>query len=208
MLTAAIGMPVRPANIALLISATYLAPDESRVIQPTPAIVPHSAARTLPRWALLLLCLAYVVPGFIGRDPWKSADVTAFGYMRELALGHTPWLDPLMAGLSPDTDGLLPYWLGAWAIQWTSLWLSPELGARLPFAALLALTLAATWYSVYYLARSPGAQPGGVAVGGEAGIPISESDPSAEESKAFATIAAKIIEQIPASAGATATATH
>lgn len=47
-----------------------------------------------------------------------------------------------------------------------------------------------------------------VAVGGEAGIPISESDPSAEESKAFATIAAKIIEQIPASAGATATATH
>ncbi len=141
---------------------------EPRVIQPTPAIVPHSAARSLPRWALLLLCLAYVVPGFVGRDPWKSADVTAFGYMRELALGHTAWMDPLMAGLPPDTDGLLPYWLGAWAIQWTSPWLSSEIAARLPFAALLALTLAATWYSVYYLARSPGAQPVAFAFGGEA----------------------------------------
>ncbi|WP_311223978.1 MULTISPECIES: hypothetical protein [unclassified Acidovorax] len=138
------------------------------MIHPTPAIVPQSAVRALPRWALLLLCFAYVVPGFIGRDPWKNADVTAFGYMRELALGNTPWTAPLMAGLPPDTEGLLPYWLGAWSIQWTSSWLSPEMGARLPFVALLAITLAATWYSVYYLARSPGAQPVAFAFGGEA----------------------------------------
>ena len=135
---------------------------------PTPAIVPQNAVSRLPRWALLLLCLAYVVPGFLGRDPWKSADVTAFGYMLELAHGKTPWLGPLLGGMPPETEGLLPYWLGAWAMQAAPPWLPAELAARLPFAALLVLTLMATWYGAYYLARSPGAQPVAFAFGGEA----------------------------------------
>jgi 4-amino-4-deoxy-L-arabinose transferase-like glycosyltransferase len=139
------------------------------VNSPTPAIVTQKAVRPLPRWALLLLCLAYVVPGFVGRAPWKNADVAAFGYMLELANGRTAWLRPQLGGMPPETDGLLPYWLGAWAIQITPDWLmAPEMAARLPFMALLVLTLAATWYGVYYLARSPGAQPVAFAFGGEA----------------------------------------
>jgi len=139
------------------------------VTPPTPAIVTQSAVRPLPRWALLLLCIAYVVPGFVGRDPWKSADVTAFGYMLELAQQRTPWLAPLLGGMAPETEGLLPYWLGAWAIQIAPSWLlSPEVAVRVPFAALLVITLMATWYGVYYLARSPGAQPVAFAFGGEA----------------------------------------
>ena len=39
--------------------------------------------------ALLLLCLAYVLPGFVAREPWKSADMTAFGYMHALAGGQS-----------------------------------------------------------------------------------------------------------------------
>ena len=136
--------------------------------QPTPAIVTQDAVRPLPRWALLLLCIAYVVPGFLGRSPWKSADITAFGYMLELAQGRSPWLSPLLGGLPPETDGLLPYWLGAWAIQLAPAGLSAEMAVRIPFAALLVLTLFATWYAVYYLARSPGAQPVAFAFGGEA----------------------------------------
>jgi 4-amino-4-deoxy-L-arabinose transferase-like glycosyltransferase len=141
------------------------------VTQPTPAIVTQSAVSPLPRWALLILCVAYVVPGFVGRDPWKSADVTAFGYMLELAHGRTPWTQPLLGGMAPETEGLLPYWLGAWAIQAAPHWLSPELAVRIPFAALLAITLIATWYGVYYLARGPGAQPVAFAFGGEANAP-------------------------------------
>lgn len=135
---------------------------------PTPAIVTQNAVKPLPRWALLLLCIAYVVPGFVGRDPWKSADVTAFGYMLELAQGRTPWLAPLLGGMPPETEGLLPYWIGAWAMQIAPPWLPAEVAARIPFAGLLALTLIATWYGVYYLARSPGAQPVAFAFGGEA----------------------------------------
>jgi len=138
------------------------------VIRTTPAIVAQNAVRPLPRWALLLLCLAYVVPGFVGRDPWRGDDMAAFGFMRELALGHTPWSAPLLAGQPPDTDGLLPYWLGAWAMRLGDGWLPAELASRLPFVGMLALALGATWWAVYHLATGPLAQPVAFAFGGEA----------------------------------------
>jgi 4-amino-4-deoxy-L-arabinose transferase-like glycosyltransferase len=133
---------------------------------PTPAIVTQRAARRLPRLALLLLCAAYVLPGHFGRDPWRNADVTAYGYMYGLAQGGD-WWHPLMAGL-PSSGGLLPYWLGALSIQVLGGWLGPELAARVPFALLLAATLALTWYSGYHLARTEAAQPVAFAFGGEA----------------------------------------
>ena len=61
------------------------------VNQPTPAIVTQSAVRRLPRLALILFCAAYVLPGFLGREPWKNADVSAFGVMLEMAIGHSGW---------------------------------------------------------------------------------------------------------------------
>lgn len=136
--------------------------------QPTPAIVAQDAVRRLPRVALYLFCLAYVVPGFIGREPWKSADITGFGHMLELARGTSSWFSPTLLGRPPEFDALLPYWLGAWAIQIAPAWIPADLAARIPFIALLALTLAATWWGVYYLARSPQAQPVPFAFGGEA----------------------------------------
>lgn len=136
--------------------------------QPTPAIVPQSAVRRLPRLALLLFCLAYIVPGFVGREPWKNADVSSFGYMLEMASGRSPWLAPQLTGLPADTEALLPYWLGALAIKIAPAWIAPDFAARVPFIALLVLTLVATWYGVYSLARSLQAQPVAFAFGGEA----------------------------------------
>ena len=141
------------------------------MIQPTPAIVAQDAVRRLPRLALLLFCAAYVLPGFIGREPWKSADITGFGHMFELARGASSWFRPTLMGQPPEFDALLPYWLGAWAIQLAPAWVPADFAARVPFALLLALTLAATWYGVYYLARSPQAQPVPFAFGGEASPP-------------------------------------
>jgi 4-amino-4-deoxy-L-arabinose transferase-like glycosyltransferase len=142
------------------------------VNQPTPAIVTQAAARRLPRIALLLLCLAYVLPGYVGRGPWKNADIIAFGYMAELAQGRATdwgaWLNPTLMGQAPEIDALLPYWLGAWAMQLAPDWIAADFAARIPFGLMLALTLVATWYGVYYLARSPGAQPVTFAFGGEA----------------------------------------
>ena len=137
----------------------------------TPAIVAQSAVRRLPRLALLLLCAAYVLPGFLGRSPWKAQDIEAFGYMLQLAqpaMGEVAsWFRPSLLGQHDPQLALLPYWLGA-----AFLYGAPagweDVFARVPFIAMLALTLAATWYAVYALARHPAAQPVAFAFGGEA----------------------------------------
>ena len=135
--------------------------------QPTPAIVTQSAVRRLPRIALILFCVAYVLPGFLGREPWKNADVSALGVMLEMAMGHSGWWNPQVLGVAVEEAGPLPYWLGAVFIKLLPF-LSPEFAARIPFAMLLALTLVCTWYTVYHLARQPAAQPVQFAFGGEA----------------------------------------
>lgn len=117
---------------------------------------------------MLLFCIAYVLPGYLGRVPWKTADMTAFGYMAELASGAGQWFSPKLMDMAPDVDALVPYWLGAWAMQLAPSWIAPDFAARIPFGFLLTLALAATWYGTYYLARSPHAQPVAFAFGGEA----------------------------------------
>ena len=137
-----------------------------------PAIVAQSAVRRLPRWILWTLCLAYVLPGFMGRTPWKADDMEAFGFMLNLAQSwgsdSVAWLKPTLLGQTDNAAALLPYWLGAWAIQMAPKGMPMDTAAHLPFIALLGLTLAATWYAVYALARTPAAQPVTFAFGGEA----------------------------------------
>ncbi len=134
---------------------------------PKPALVTQRGARRLPRAALLLLCAAYVLPGLVGRDPWRNADVTAFGQMMAIAEGRTSWWAPMLGGVQADT-ALLPHWLGAAFIKALSGGVDPALAARLPFALLLTLTLALVWYTTFHLARTESAQPVPFAFGGEA----------------------------------------
>jgi len=137
------------------------------VTSPKPALVTLRGARRLPRVPLLLLCAAYLLPGLVGRDPWRNADMTAFGQMVAIAEGRTSWWAPMLGGVPADT-ALLPHWLGAAFIALGQGWSDPALAARLPFALLLALTLALTWYTTFHLARTDAAQPVPFAFGGEA----------------------------------------
>jgi hypothetical protein len=134
---------------------------------PNPALVTQRAAQRLPRLALFLLCAAYVLPGLVGRDPWRSADITAFGYMFNMAQGYTAWLAPTVGGLPAD-GVLLPYWLGALFIKLLTPWVSPAVAARIPFSLLLVATMALSWRATYFLARTEAAQPLAFAFGGEA----------------------------------------
>ncbi len=137
------------------------------VNSPNPALVSRGGARRLPRLALLLFCAAYVLPGVFGRDPWRNADITAFGYMLSIAEGRSPWLAPALGGVALE-GSLLPHWLGASFIKLLAPLVAPDLAARLPFAMLLGLVLALTWYSTFHLARTSAAQPLAFAFGGEA----------------------------------------
>ncbi|MDP1532769.1 MAG: hypothetical protein Q8L92_04235, partial [Rubrivivax sp.] len=134
---------------------------------PTPALVTQRGARRLPRLALLILCAAYVLPGTLDRDPWRNADIVAFGQMVAMAEGRTSWLAPALGGVAGDA-ALLPHWLGAVFITLLSPALDSAVAARLPFALLLALSLALVWYTTFHLARTEAAQPVPFAFGGEA----------------------------------------
>ena len=134
----------------------------------TPALVTQKAVKRLPRWALLLFCVAYVLPGMFGRDPWKGIDIASFGHMWSLADGQTSWLHPNVGGVLPVGGGILPYWLGGAFIALLDPWLDPAFAARIPFALLLVSVMSLTWYATYHLARTKAAQPLPLAFGGEA----------------------------------------
>lgn len=121
----------------------------------------------LPRIAVWAFCLAWLVPGLVGRDPWRHADVTSFAVMSAMAEGRSSWWHPVIAGM-PVEVGLLPHWLGAGAIALLGEVLSPLLVVRLLFAALLGITMAAIWYATFHLARTEAAQPATLPFGGEA----------------------------------------
>ena len=135
---------------------------------PTPAIVAQNAVRPLPRIALWLFCLAYLVPGLVGREPWKGEELQVFGQMLALAQGQSSWLHPTVWGQTLPLDAPLAYWMGAWAIGLAPSWLSAGSAARIPFALLLALTMFSTWKAAYYLGLGARAQPVAFAFGGEA----------------------------------------
>jgi 4-amino-4-deoxy-L-arabinose transferase-like glycosyltransferase len=134
---------------------------------PNPALVTQRGVRSLPRVPLLLLCAAYVLPGVFGRDPWRGADIAAFGLMAAMAEGRTSWWTPMLGGVAGD-NGLLSHWLGAISILALGPVTGPALAARVPFALLLAAVLALTWYAAFHLARTEAAQPLPFAFGGEA----------------------------------------
>jgi 4-amino-4-deoxy-L-arabinose transferase-like glycosyltransferase len=129
--------------------------------------VTQRAVQRLPRVALLLFCAAYVLPGLFGRDPWRHADQSAFGYMLAMAEGRTGWLAPTIGGLPPE-NALLPHWLGAASIWLLSPLVDAPMAARVPFGLLLAAVLVLTWYTTFQLARTDAAQPVAFAFGGEA----------------------------------------
>ena len=135
---------------------------------PPPAIVSQEAVRRLPRLALMLFVLAYVMPGFWGRQPWKTIDMGSLGVMLDLVSGASSWWSPTFLGQIPEAPALLPYWLGAWAYALVPSSWDPAWVTRIPFVLMLGLTLASTWKAIELLARSRAAQPVAFAFGGEA----------------------------------------
>lgn len=115
------------------------------------------AVSKLPRPLLLLLCLAYILPGFLGRDPWRT-DGLSFAVMWQMAQGLTDWLHPQLYG-HVIHGGWLTHWLGAWSIQAFGGWIGPVLASRIPFMLALGASMSLTWYAAFHFARHDSAQP-------------------------------------------------
>lgn len=78
------------------------------------SVSPSGPQRALKQAGLILLCLAWIVLGLIGHDPWKTDEATTFGVAWEMArsgdtivptLAGEPWLErgPLVPALSVAT---------------------------------------------------------------------------------------------------------
>jgi len=125
-----------------------------------PFIVTELQAGKLPRWGLLLVCALYAVPGFVGRDPWRTLDAAGFGIALTMMRGDfADWLLPNIAGQPIVAQGPLPFWIAA-AFGRATQWLLGEHGAvRAAVLATLAAALVLVWYASYALARRQGVQP-------------------------------------------------
>lgn len=124
-----------------------------------PFLVTELQAGKLPRWALLALCALYVLPGFVGRDPWRTDDAAGFGVALTMARGGwADWLLPNIAGEPVVTEGPLPFWIGA-AFARALPFVSEHSAVRAAAAAGVAGLLVVLWYAVYALVKRPGVLP-------------------------------------------------
>lgn len=132
-----------------------------------PVRLPAAATLALPRWGLIGLCLLYILPGIMRRDPWKSDDAAGFGIMWTMAHGGLgDWLAPNIAGLSMSEQGPLAFWIGAILIKMFG-WLTGEaLAARLSTLVFFLIGAASVWRTSYVLGRRNEAQPLRLAFGG------------------------------------------
>ncbi|QGZ39799.1 4-amino-4-deoxy-L-arabinose transferase-like glycosyltransferase [Pseudoduganella flava] len=133
-----------------------------------PVRLPASAVLALPRWALFALAMLYILPGVIGREPWKNDDAASFGIMWTMAHGTwQDWLWPNIAGMSVPEEGPLMFWLGALCIKLFGGILGDVLAARIATIGVFLLGALALWYATFNLGRRPEAQPLRLAFGGQ-----------------------------------------
>lgn len=122
-----------------------------------PVVTGDTAAR-LPRWALLLMCVVFALPGMWSRDPWKGTEALTFGHM----MG---WGSDLPD--SPFAGFNLAHTLGGLSMALLGGTLGTANASRLPFVLLLLGTFAVIWYACYHLARHEPLQPAALPFGGQ-----------------------------------------
>jgi hypothetical protein len=135
----------------------------------SPALVSESAAHKLPRYALLLLLIAYIVPQLFSAELWSGRDMTTFGVSWTMLQGSAAdWFFPNIDGAPVYNVGPLTSWIAAISMAVFGRIFSPVIAFHLTSGIWFTIVTAAVWYSTYYLARRDEAQPITFVFGGEA----------------------------------------
>lgn len=133
-----------------------------------PVRLPAAATLALPRWGLIALCLLYILPGILRRDPWKTDDAAGFGIMWTMAHGTlSDWLSPNIVGLPMPTEAPLAFWIGAVLIKLLGWLLTDSVAARLSILMFFAIGALSVWRTAFVLGRRSEAQPLKLAFGGQ-----------------------------------------
>ncbi|MBV8667129.1 MAG: glycosyltransferase [Burkholderiaceae bacterium] len=133
-----------------------------------PVRLPASATIALPRWGLVALCLFYILPGLVARDPWKNIDAANFGIEWTMAHGGwSDWLSPHIASLHVGAEGPLAFWLGALCIRLFGWLLGDPLAAGVASILFFLLGSLSVWHAANLLGQRAEAQPLRLAFGGQ-----------------------------------------
>ena len=98
------------------------------------------ASDSIPLWLLILLAVAWILPGLIGHEPWKPDEAYSFGLVYHI-LQTGDWVVPTLAGEPFMEKPPLFYITAALFAQALSPWLPLHDGAHLAAGFYIALTL-------------------------------------------------------------------
>ena len=98
------------------------------------------ASNNIALGLLILLCVAFLVPGLIGHDPWKQDETYVFGIIHHI-LKSGDWVVPTLAGEPFMEKPPLYYLTAAASAHFFSAWLPEHDAARLASGMFMALTL-------------------------------------------------------------------
>lgn len=146
----------------------------------TPARLTVTATSKLPRIALIVVGIVYILAGLFLRDPWKTDDVVGLATMlTALDSGDaTTWILPQIGVQAHAQGGPLITWIGALCI-WIfaplfSLFTTPLdaaiMASRLPNLLWFGILCLSVWYGTYLLGRRPEPQPLALPFGGEPSV--------------------------------------
>ncbi len=103
-------------------------------------IVFDGATTPLKATLFILVCLAWLLPGLIGRDPWKPDEALSFGVIHAMLQGED-WIVPSIVGVPYLEYPPFSAWLASWSAMMFSPWLPLHDGARLVSGVWVALTM-------------------------------------------------------------------
>jgi 4-amino-4-deoxy-L-arabinose transferase-like glycosyltransferase len=95
---------------------------------------------------LAAVALAYILPGVLAHDPWKTEDAIGIGIVHQM-LVHGQWLIPHLAGEPYFDDGPLYYWFAALCAKLASPFVAVHDGARLASGLAMAVVLASAYHA-------------------------------------------------------------
>ncbi|CAB3805747.1 Undecaprenyl phosphate-alpha-4-amino-4-deoxy-L-arabinose arabinosyl transferase [Paraburkholderia fynbosensis] len=103
----------------------------------------QSRMRRVWRVAIVVISLSlYLVPGIVGREPWKQDETYTFGIIQHMAKSGD-WIVPTNAGVPFMEKPPLFYWIATGLMRASSGSLRPADGARLATLLSMLITFAA-----------------------------------------------------------------
>jgi len=113
--------------------------------------IAYDGVRTPVKTGLfLIVCLAWIIPGLVGHDPWKGEEAIAFGIVSEI-LRLNDWSLLQIAGEPYPGKAPLFFWVAAALGKLLQSWIPLHDAARLAAGLFMSATLACISFAAFEL---------------------------------------------------------